>query len=145
MKISPSTSRLLVTAAASAAMLFGYASSAAAHSNVQLRDATGANLTGNTPYSPKQTCGACHLLSDPDNTGLRGIYGVGTKTAVKTQGVVEGDGNVYWQSYEVSGFDHGFVVGRHSQQGRNEDYSTFMRGKFGDPYFTSSPGMFGKY
>lgn len=138
--------RFLLAGVTSAALLLGAGQVASAHVDVNLRDAGGALIADATAaYSPKQTCGACHNNPDPDATGARGIYGHGTKSAVKTQGVIEGDNQIYWQSYEVAGFEHGFVVGRHSQQGRNEDYSTEMRTKFGDPFFTSSPGMFGKF
>jgi hypothetical protein len=63
----------------------------------------------------------------------------------KTQGSLDPTGEVVWQSYNVHSAAHGVVTGRHSQQGRNEDYSIAMKTEFGDPFFTSSPGMFGKY
>lgn len=100
---------------------------------VSLRDANNSVVTSTTPYSPKATCGRCHN------------YGTEEQLASHTQGVLEPDNKVYWQTYDVKFFDHGVSKGRHSNQGRNENYSTAMRTAFGDPFFTSSPGMFGKY
>ena len=135
------------------------------HPNVVVRDAAGAAITnGTTPYSPKQTCAGCHIdncistASITTNTNLWcetdaqksanakfDDYGSGIKHSTHTQGVIESDNRIYWQSYDVTSFEHGASVGRHSEQGRNEDYNTAMRTSFGDPFFTSSPGMFGKY
>lgn len=105
----------------------------AAHQDVALKNASGDPVAGNEPYSPKQTCGACHN------------YGSEPTSITHTQGVLESDNTISWQSYDVTFFDHGVSKGRHSNQGRNEAYTTQMRGAFGDPFFTSSPGMFGKY
>ena len=106
---------------------------ATAHQNVTLKNAAGNPVSANEPYSPKQTCGSCHN------------YGSEPTSITHTQGVLESDNTIYWQSYDVSFFDHGVSKGRHSNQGRNEAYTTQMRTAFGDPFFTSSPGMFGKY
>ena len=134
-------SGLIISALTTAALMVG-AQAFAAHpgagaggfDNLILKDAGGADITdGVTPYSPKKTCGGCH------------DYGSGHKQAHKTQGVIEGDDTIYWQAYTVDSYAHGAVVGRHSQQGRNEDYSNHMRNTYGDPFFTSSPGMFGKF
>ena len=81
--------------------------------------------------------GNCHTPEDYASAAL--------KEVTKTQGVIESDGEVYWQSYNVHAHAHGAVVGRHMQQGRNEDYSISMKTAFKDAFFTSSPGMFGKY
>lgn len=105
----------------------------AAHQDVSLLNTAGQPVAADEPYSPKQTCGGCHN------------YGSEPTTITHTQGVIDSTNSVYWQSYDVSFFDHGVSKGRHSNQGRNEAYTTQMRTAFGDPFFTSSPGMFGKY
>lgn len=141
------------------------------HPVVTVRDAGGvAETSGTTPYSPKQTCAGCHITNctaspaiptnikawcenDTHKTAYATAnpttkfadYGSGVKHSAHTQGVIESDNQVYWQSYDVTSFEHGVSVGRHSNNGRNEDYSTLIRTVFGDPFFTSSPGMFGKY
>ena len=127
--------RKLFSAALSAILLLAGATSQAAHTggNVTLRDASGNPVGSTTPYSPKATCGICHN------------YGSGDKFSTHVQGVLESDNNVYWQAYQVKSFEHGVSTGRHSNQGRNEDYNNAFRAAVGDPYFTSSPGMFGKY
>jgi len=137
--------RLGVCVATAGTLLLAYSSAFAAHSggNITLRNACGSVVTladnptttacDESAYSPKATCGACH------------DYGYGTRINTKTQGVLESDGQLYWQSYTVSGPDHGVLVGKHSNLGRNEDYSMDMRRAFGDPFFTSSAGMFGKF
>jgi hypothetical protein len=101
--------------------------------DVPLKDANGDPVTSSTPYSPKATCGECHN------------YGSGDKFSTHVQGVLESDNKVYWQAYQTKSFEHGVSVGRHSNQGRNEDYNNAFRSAAGDPFFTSSPGMFGKY
>jgi len=126
--------RRIMTGMSVMALFGGLATGAwAAHQDVPLLNAAGQPVAANEPYSPKQTCGGCHN------------YGSEPASITHTQGVLESDGKVYWQSYDVSFFDHGVSKGRHSNQGRNEAYSTQMRTVFGDPFFTSSPGMFGKY
>jgi hypothetical protein len=141
--------RYLASGLAAASMLLAYSSALAAHTggDVPLRDASGAIIADTTtPYSPKMTCmadglapnavGACHTGEEYRTSA--------TKPVVKTQGVLD-DGELYWQSYEVHSAAHGATVGRHSQQGRNEDYSIEMKLAFADAAFTSSPGMYGKY
>lgn len=110
--------------------------------NIPLRDSQGNAITNTTtPYSPKMTCmtgvGGCHTQNEYASTAK--------KTVTKTQGSIGASGEVIWQSYEVDAHAHGASTGRHSQQGRNEDYSIAMKTAFGDAFFTSSPGMFGKY
>jgi hypothetical protein len=126
----------LLTAVLSAIMLMaGISAVLAAHTggNVPLRDANGVLITdGVTPYSPKATCGVCH------------DYGSGDKIVTKTQGVMESDGKIYWQAYTVKSYDHGVSVGRHSNEGRNEEFTNTARKTVNDPWFTSSFGMFGK-
>ncbi len=115
--------------------------------DVVLKDASGNTITNSsTPYSPKATCArACHIANGDAVDFVGHDYGSGTRVNYKTQGVLESDGKLYWQSYNVKGFDHGVIVGKHSNEGLNEDYSMDMRRAFGDPFFTSSAGMFGKF
>lgn len=108
--------------------------------DIILRDSTGAAISNaTTPYSPKETCMAtgCHTGEEYRSST--------TKHVTKTQGVLDPNGEILWQSYNVDSAAHGAVVGRHAQQGRNEDYSIAMKKVFKDAYFTSSPGMYGKY
>ncbi|MGV1099824.1 hypothetical protein ACUUL3_10510 [Thiovibrio sp. JS02] len=125
--------RKIMAGVSAMALLGGLATVAGAHQNVPLLNAAGQPVASNEPYSPKATCGGCHN------------YGSEPTSITHTQGVIDSTNSVYWQSYDVSFFDHGVSKGRHSNQGRNEAYSTQMRTAFGDPFFTSSPGMFGKY
>ncbi|MCF8056404.1 MAG: hypothetical protein K9K37_07175 [Desulfocapsa sp.] len=108
------------------------------------------------PYSPRATCGACHNEVVDENTddaaltdgNSAGSYdgGGATKTVAKTQGVEnESDGSVEWVSFNTKAYKHGFVTGRHSQQGRNEEYGHHMREAVHGKYWANSPGMFGKY
>ena len=150
----------LGSALIAAAIPLAAASTVDAHPSVILRNSAGAPVGQNEPYSPKMTCmsqqaqlGFCH------HNGLD-LYGSGQNAdgtpnpagiheVHKTQGVLDKDGlgnvEIYWQSYSVDANNHGTVIGRHSQQGRNEEYSITMKTVFKDAFFTSSPGMFGKY
>jgi hypothetical protein len=119
-------------------LLAGYSAAFAAHTggDVTLKDASGNAITnGTTPYSPKQTCGvgACHN------------YGSGEAHSTHVQGVLDANNNLYWQADDVKSFATGVSVGYHMNQGRNENYSNVSRATYNDPFFTSSPGMFGKY
>jgi hypothetical protein len=116
-------------------------------------------------YSPRATCSGCHSevvdensdaaartdgYRDPVTGALKapgGYHGGGaTKTVVKTQGVEnQATGEIEWLSFNTKAYKHGFVTGRHSQQGRNEDFGHYARGKFGSKYWENSSGMFGKY
>lgn len=150
-------SGLLVSALATAALMVG--TSAFAHPTVPLRDAAGVIIADSTtPYSPKMTCGACHDhgVEADGSTGLTGPVGSydggdgvtpgATKTVVKTQGIQnETTGEVEWVSFETTAYEHGFVTGRHSQQGRNEDYGNHLRHAVHGKFWANSPGMFGKY
>jgi hypothetical protein len=125
--------------------LFGAPMAAmAAHTggDVTLKDANGNYPIGtSTPYSTKQSCGLTGLCHD----GIGGHqYGTGDKIVTKTQGVMEGDGSIYWQAYTVKSYEHGISIGRHSNQGRNEEFTNTARKTVNDPFFTSSFGMFGK-
>jgi hypothetical protein len=160
-------SGLVVSALATAALMVG--ANAFAHPSVPLRDAAGA-LIGDTTtaYSPKMTCGACHdhgvsYANDPEGetgySGPRGSYdgAVGhvgdwdyeapaIRQVTKTQGVTnQTTGEVEWVSFLTDAYKHGFVVGRHSQQGRNEDYGNHLRHAVHGKFWAESPGMFGKY
>jgi hypothetical protein len=104
--------------------------------------ATAVGTGGTTPYSPKATCGmtgTCH-----DGAGGHN-YGSGQKVSTHVQGVLDSNNNVYWQASQNKSYAHGVSVGRHMNQGRNEDYSNADRAAVGDPFFTSSLGMWGKY
>ncbi|MBU0909609.1 MAG: hypothetical protein KKA54_18190 [Proteobacteria bacterium] len=148
---------LLVSALTTAALMVGV--NAFAHpANIPLRDSAG-NIISNatTPYSPKMTCGACHttpVTYDANGKELdapvsvKGSYdgGGAAKTVVKTQGIQnETTGEAEWVTYTVEAYKHGFVTGRHSQEGRNEDYGNHLRHAVGGKFWASSPGMFGKY
>jgi len=131
-----SNNKMSILMAALTAVMLAGTTAFAAHTggNVTLKDAVGTAITdGITPYSPKATCGGCHN------------YGSGDKFSTHVQGVLESDNKVYWQASQTKSFEHGVSVGRHSNDGRNEDYSNAQRAAYGDPFFTSSPGMFGKY
>ena len=140
-----------------AVVLFGAPMAAmAVHPDVPLLDANGVAVTPTTPYSPKTTCStanACHTTGGTYNgvlyTGqdLKDMhnYGSGLKSSTHVQGSLGADNKVYWQAYQNKSFAHGVSVGRHMNQGRNEDYSNHDRAAVGDPFFTSSLGMWGKY
>ena len=146
-------SGLVVSALATAAILVG--SQAFAHPSVPLRDAGGVIIADSaTPYSPKATCGACHdqTTAEIDASGKGGgpvgSYdgGGATKTVIKTQGIQnQATGEAEWVSFETTAYEHGFVTGRHSQQGRNEDYGNHLRHAVHGKFWANSPGMFGKY
>lgn len=150
-------SGLVVSALTTAALLVG--SQAFAHPTVPLRDAGGVIIADTTTaYSPKATCGACHdhgveADGSTSTSGPRGSYDGGdgvtpgaTKQVVKTQGVMnETTGDAEWVSFETTAYEHGFVVGRHSQQGRNEDYGNNFRHAVKGRFWGNSPGMFGKW
>lgn len=148
-------SGLLVSALTTAVLMVG-SQAFAAHPNVPLRDSLGDPVADSTtPYSPKMTCGACHdqTTAELDAGGAYGHGPVGsydgggaTRQVVKTQGVQnQTTGEVEWVSFNVTAYEHGFVVGRHSQQGRNEDYGNHLRHAVHGKFWAESPGMFGKY
>ncbi len=147
----------------------GYTTALATHTggDVDLRDANGALVTnGTTPYSPKMSCGAststCHggttsgtlgtvtdsngnpLINPSTGAGIHS-YGYGTAFSTHVQGVLDSTGTIYWQADQVTSYADGASVGYHMNQGRNENYTNVSRLAYGDPFFTSSPGMFGKY
>lgn len=115
----------------------------------------------NDAYSPRATCGACHNEAVDDTTNnparidgagpanAQGSYhgGGATKTVVKTQGQenAAAEHTLEWVSYNTKAYKHGFVTGRHSQEGRNEDFGHAMRKNFGAKYTENGSGMFGKY
>ena len=145
-------SGLVVSALATAALMVG--ANAFAHPTVPLRDSGGAIIDDQTiAYSPKETCGACHdheveVGGATDLSGPRGSYdgGGATKLVPKTQGIQnETTGEVEWVSFNVTAYEHGFVTGRHSQQGRNEEYGNHLRHAVKGKFWAESPGMFGKY
>ena len=137
--------RFLIAVMTAVNLVIGASAVFAAHPSVTLLDASGAAVNSTTPYSPKKTCSAndCHQ-ADPA-LAAKHNYGSGSKLAVHTQGVIAADDKVYWQSYDVKSFEHGASVGRHMNEGRNEDFSNSFRANYALPFFTSSPGMFGKF
>lgn len=148
----------LITTAVTSVLLLAGSQAFAAHPEVPLLKENGTRVGQYEAYSPRATCGACHVqsYSDVDSETLpvgsggeagRGSYDGGgtTKQVVKTQGVMNASGDVEWVSYEVKAYEHGFAVGRHSQQGRNEEYGNHLRHAVHGKFWASSPGMFGKY
>ena len=99
-------------------------------------------------YSPKATCTrVCHIAETGLTADFQHNYGSGEKMSTHVQGVLASASasTVYWEASQTKSYEHGVSVGRHSNQGRNEDYTNTNRAAFGDPFFTSTPGMFGKY
>jgi len=137
--------RLLTAVLTAVSLMIGISTAYAVHPDVPLLQANGAAVTDTTPYSPKQTCSnnACHI-ADP-TLAAKHNYGSGTKDSTHVSGVLGSDNKVYWQASKTKSFEHGVSVGRHMNQGRNEDYTNADRAAVGDPFFTSSLGMFGKY
>jgi hypothetical protein len=148
----------LLASALTTAALMVCANAFAHPGSIPLRDSAGNIISdATTPYSPKMTCGACHNtavqydangveLNNP--VSVKGSYdgGGATKTVVKTQGILnQTTGDAEWVTYTVTDYKHGFVTGRHSQQGRNEDYGNHLRHAVSGKFWESSPGMFGKY
>jgi len=144
---------LFVTVLAVTALLTGsaftYATTYHADKGVTplaLKDASGADISGTTPYSPKATCArVCHSAETGKPADFQHTYGTGTSSVTKNQKVIAGNGTTYSVDYDVASFAHGVSIGRHMNQGRNEAYSAAQRTAYGDPFFTSSPGMAGKY
>lgn len=141
---------LFITVLAVMALLTGpvytYAYHSTAGGSIALKKADGSNAGPTDAYSPKATCArACHLAGDGvDFAGHD--YGSGTKMSTHVQGVMAGsDSQVYWEASQTKSYEHGVSASRHANQGRNEDYTNTYRAKYGDPYFTSSAGMYGKY
>jgi hypothetical protein len=124
--------RLLLAAQLGFAWLLAAPGIAGAHPfDIALVDADGNPVVAGsaTPYSPKQTCGRCHVYeSDP--------------VAVTKQQTVAGTAN---PSYDVRVPSHGASAGFHFQQGMNVAWGDAQRSFYKVPSFTSSPGMVGKY
>jgi len=138
--------------AAATVSLANFSPASAAHTGgpVTLLDKAGVAVsTSGEPYSPKTTCGQCHNYgSGEDNSGASMTGpgdGVMDHIVQKHQGSMASNGEVYFQTYDVTSYSHGISVGRHMNQGRNEDYTGDMRNAFALPWFTSSLGMWGKY
>lgn len=144
---------LLVSAVAAAALFVGSQAVASPHPAVPLLKSDGSPVGQYDAYSPRTTCGACHTQSAADvDAGINGTspgsYDGGglTKEVVKTQGVQnQTTGEAEWVTFTVTAYEHGFVVGRHSQEGRNEDYGNHLRHAVHGKFWAESPGMFGKY
>jgi hypothetical protein len=146
---------LFVTVLAVAALLTGsvytaYAYHSTAGGSIALKKADGTNVGATDAYSPKATCSrACHIGEGGLTEEFAGHnYGSGDKFSTHVQGVLAGSGSnstVYWEASQTKSFEHGVSAGKHMNEGRNEDYTNTYRAKYGDPYFTSSGGMYGKY
>ncbi len=114
----------------------------AAH-EVYIRDINGTPVTigGNTPYSPKQTCGLvnCHV-DMVKSFGLTSgnIYESGTGFAAKDDGTGTAS---YSSPYPL----HGVSAGFHFQTGKNVPWGRTQRDYYNVPGNTSSPGMYGNF
>ena len=165
---------LFVAALAAALTLFGLGS-VWAHIDVPMLDKDGNPIPSgqNTPYSPKNTCTGCHLncaesiaagdvvVGPPSTycanetqrqalltaTAGKTEYGWGTQTSIHEQGYIDPvTGQVVFTEYDTTSYAHGISVGKHSNQGRNEDYTEAIRENIDHLwFFTSTLGMFGKY
>jgi hypothetical protein len=138
-------------------LLFLSGSGLAAHPDVVVKGFSGSPVSGYEPYSPKQTCGGCHIEActapTPDNP--RGYcteqqqnkddYGIGLKQVQQHVGRILADGTVTFTTQTVSSYEHGVSVSKHVNLGRNEAYTADMRNTWKQAFFTSSPGMFGRY
>lgn len=114
--------------------------------SITLKQADGSDATSSSAYSPKASCArVCHPAETGRAADFTHTYGDGTATVTKNQKVIASDGTSYGTAYNVASYAHGVSVGRHMNQGRNESYTSAQRTAYGDPFFTSSPGMYGKY
>lgn len=158
--------RLLLIALLSAmALLLGFSTAMASHIDITVLKSDGAPAGPTDAYSPKQTCGGCHFncatsaystdkttwcnsyaakkdCSDPGN--CPDYESLATTTVTKVQGYGTSSGVVF-QYYNVKSPTHGASIGKHSQQGRNEEFTAAQRSIWGAPAFASSPGMWGRY
>lgn len=128
-----------------------------AHPDVFLKDKDGNPVSGPVPYSTKQTCGGCHIENcttpTPENPkgycttqqATRDDYGIGLKQVQQHVGRILADGTVTFTTQTVSSYEHGVSVSKHVNLGRNEAYTSWMRQTWGQLFFTSSPGMFGRF
>ncbi len=128
-----------------------------AHPDVTVKNAAGNPVSGIEPYSPKQTCSGCHIpqceAPTPENPKgycntqqqNRDDYGIGLKQVQQHVGRILADGTVTFASQTVNSFEHGVSVGKHMNLGRNEAYTAQMRTVWKQAFFTSSPGMFGRF
>jgi hypothetical protein len=123
----------------------GYSIAAAAHPNVPLLDKDGIAVSGNTPYSPKMTCSANACHQGDQALAAKHDYGSGDKTVSQHVGRVLADGTVAFATQNVKAYAHGVSVGKHMNMGRNENYTPEMRTAWKQGFFTSTPGMFGRY
>jgi len=68
-----------------------------------------------------------------------------TSTVTHNQGYGNSNGKVEFQNWTATSPAHGAAVGKHSQHGRNEEFTAAQRQIWGVPAFASSPGMWGRY
>lgn len=128
--------------------VLAYASSyhSTAGGSITLYNASGVAVGSSDAYSPKATCArVCHPAETGRAADFQHTYGTGTVDVPKNQKVLKSDGTIYDENYTVKSFAHGVSVGRHMNEGRNEPYTAAQRTAYGDPFFTNSPGMAGKF
>lgn len=135
----------LLIALVAIGLIGSYSLSYADHPNVPLLDKNGNAVTGNTPYSPKQTCSnnSCHQ-GNP-TLAAKHNYGSGSVTVSQHVGRKLADNSVTFTTQTVNAYAHGVSVSKHVNMGRNENLTAQMRTAWGNPYFISTPGMFGRY
>ena len=160
--------RILILAILSIVLLLaGVQVAMADHSNpplnVTLKAKPGKTLATDG-YSPKQTCGGCHIdnciltATRPDNLTKKWCETEAQRSALNSmddyaQGSVisshaEGrivNGKVEFGSVDITSPVHGVSSGKHSQMGRNEGFTGDQRAIWGVPATSSSPGMWGRY
>lgn len=162
---------VLLLAGVTAAM----ADHASKNINVLTRKANGTLAASGEAYSPKQTCGGCHFncttgeyttdtslycqnedaraawfaLAPAGNCNTLGkcpdYESLATSTVTHNQGYANSDGKIAYQDWTVKNSSHGASVGKHSQHGRNEEFTASMRTIWGVPFFGSGTGMWGRY
>ncbi len=147
-------------------LLAGVTATMAAHPDITTLKADGSAAGQADAYSPKQTCGGCHFncatgansedtatwcqtqAAKKDCTAAGNCPDYESAASVnvsKVQGYGNSSGKVVFQNYTVTSPAHGVSTGKHSQHGRNEEWTTALRSIWGAPAFTSSPGMSGRY
>ncbi|MBI4685651.1 MAG: hypothetical protein HY755_10685 [Nitrospirae bacterium] len=158
--------RLWLIAVLSAILLLaGFSVAMAVHPTVNVLKADGTAAGTTEAYSPKNTCGGCHFNCSTgaystttsewcqDYTTKKNCASVAcpdyasvaTDTVTHNQGYGNSDGKTAFQDWTATSPAHGVSVGKHSQQGRNEEFTSSMRQIWGAPGFASSPGMWGRY
>ncbi|MFZ5997489.1 MAG: hypothetical protein ACOYW7_08380 [Nitrospirota bacterium] len=140
------TKLLIVAIAVVAIGLIGLSAEIAGAATLKDADGNGIQPGTSTPYSPKQTCGNCHVAGRPydkwtvlwDTMNLTGTgrYEMDVELVTKSHS---------GETYQVPAPKHGISAGYHFQQGRNVAWGNTQRNFYSLPGFTSSPGMYGKF